>query len=140
MSRHQRLGVGACFFCAALVVSAAPSDAKDESAKPVPLPGGVMDRSAKVGYVQKDATGIDAVDLDNGKKLWSTKDAFQPLLVFNNNLIALAAPADKTSSFAIVVLDPAQEGKVLKSYPVKVEKEIPLGQFGFELSAAAHVE
>jgi hypothetical protein len=53
------------------------------------VPGGLLDPTGRSAYLATDA-GIDAVGLGRGERLWSTTEAFRPLLVVGDRLYALA--------------------------------------------------
>jgi hypothetical protein len=106
-------------------VLAAPAD---NSAAPVPLPGGVADPAGKTGYLANDKGGFDAVNLENGELLWDSKDAPRPLVAFDQFLVCQLPLADKPNQVRIVVLDVSQKGKrLLESDPVVFPDWVSVG-------------
>jgi hypothetical protein len=61
---------------------------------PVRFPQGVADEGERVGFVQRRAGNITAIDLQTGKILWTTTELARPLLVCGERLLAyrLLAP------------------------------------------------
>jgi hypothetical protein len=76
------------------------------------IPNGVTDPEGKVGYLTnpEGLGGIDAVNLADGKVLWSTKDATRPIALLGRKLVAQHAGI---RTLTIVVLDTADRGKTL---------------------------
>ena len=61
---------------------------KKKATPAVLLPGpGVADPAGKVGFFPSTTGGIDALDLANGKLLWTSKDANRPLLAAGNSSV-----------------------------------------------------
>ena len=58
---------------------------------PAAFPYGAVDPDGKVAYVANAEKGIDAVDLDNGKTLWSSKQYCRPVAVAGSRLVAYAS-------------------------------------------------
>jgi outer membrane protein assembly factor BamB len=73
------------------------------------IPGGVVDATGQIGFVAGANGGIDALDLETGKVLWTSWKAAKPIAVVGKKLIAWAPGKD----VRIVVLDGAQEGKAI---------------------------
>jgi hypothetical protein len=91
-----------------------------EKRKSVPskmLPGpGVADPAAKIGFFCSATGGIDALELTNGKLLWTSKEANRPLLATEDRLFAQKDVSGKANQIRIVVLDLTKHGKrVLES-------------------------
>jgi hypothetical protein len=83
------------------------------------LPGGVADAAGKTGYLANPGGGIDAVSLENGARLWASKDASFPLALLGKKLVAQAFVAGKADRIRVVVLDVKNKGKrLLASDPV----------------------
>jgi hypothetical protein len=110
-----------CLFAVALMfaLSSAAFVRSQEKKKFTPatlMPGaGVADPAAKVGFFPNTTGGIDALDLANGKLLWTSKDAHRPLLASADRLFA-QKNLDKPNQIRVVILDSTREGKrVLES-------------------------
>lgn len=67
-------------------------------------PGVIIDSMLKRIYLMGSTGGIESLDIDTGRVLWSSKHADQPLFVANGILIAM--PATPTSSLTLKSLDP----------------------------------
>jgi hypothetical protein len=82
-----------------------PPDTK--AAVPIPFPDGVVDAERRVAFVSSPKGGIQAIQLEDGKVLW-TNDAVagRPWLVAGRRLVARG---DR-----LVVLDVQNEGKMLR--------------------------
>src|SRR5690242_2990887 len=91
----------------AVTVTGAPNATR--FVRPVSLPGGVA--NDRTGFVTNATGGIDALDLETGKTLWTTKEASRPLVAFKEGLAAQAnGPQDRPNSIRVVVLD-LRDGK-----------------------------
>src|SRR5690349_5598104 len=75
---------------------------------PVRIPAGIADTDGKVGYLVSKNGGIDAVDLADGKLLWTTDEARTPLLAQRDGLLAFGAEYNR-----VVLLD-RTSGKVIR--------------------------
>src|SRR5262245_42536391 len=113
--RRCRTLVPAALLVLAFTAPAAAAPANAASAEPVFLPGGVADAFGKAGFVANDQGGIDAVNLANGKLLWRTTEASQPLVVFGDLLLARALVPEQWNVLRVVVLDAARGKKLLES-------------------------
>src|SRR5581483_10471625 len=105
----------ATLFAVAGSVRAAPAPSVPAPAF-IAVPGGVADSAGKVGFVTGESGTVEALELDNGKVLWTSKDATKPLAATGKKLIAEVPERGKANAVRIIVLDGAQEGKkVLES-------------------------
>jgi hypothetical protein len=105
-------------FAALLAVTAAPALTQEKTKPSAHLPGGgVADPAGKIGFFPNTSGGIDAIDLANGKLLWTNKEANRPLLATDDRLITQAGT---TNHVRVLVLDTHNDGKrVLESDLVK---------------------
>ncbi len=79
-----------------------------------PFPGGVVDAQGKVAYLASE-TGIDAIELETGKVLWRSREAFIPLTVSQKRLVALTRQS--RNSFALTLFDGATGlGRVYREF------------------------
>ena len=102
--------------------------AADELPRPVrAIPGGVVDGEGRRGFVRAPTSGIDALDLRTGKRLWHSEAAAEPLLVAGSRLIALAAIGEDASEVRVVVLGAADGTPALTSGPVTLPVALPPG-------------
>jgi hypothetical protein len=86
-------------------------DRTKDLADTVRLPRGmVADLHGLTGFVPS-AGAIDAVDLQTGKVLWTTKAASRPLLVRGDQLVALARAEGPMNTVRVVVLDASPKAK-----------------------------
>jgi hypothetical protein len=75
--------------------------------------GAIADPPRGAAYVSKPNGGIDAVDLDSGRTLWTSGDAALPLGVGDGLLVAqFEEKPQATARLRIVVLDVADGGKL----------------------------
>lgn len=111
-----------------------PAAGQEHFADTVLLPGGmVTGPKGRIGFLpnvtppEERTVGesyperIDAVDLQTGKVLWTTKEASRPLLVAGDRLVALAKVQDQPNSMRVVVLDVSEKAKgkrLLASQPI----------------------
>ncbi|HEV3255995.1 MAG TPA: hypothetical protein VG013_03875 [Gemmataceae bacterium] len=109
-------------------VAIAPA-AGDErlSREPVSLPGGVADPAGRTGFVSNSKHGIDALDLETGKVLWSTEEASQPLVVLGKHLLAQGPINGKANAVRVVVLDIGRGKRLLESKPVVFPDWVSVG-------------
>src|SRR5262249_45644400 len=75
--------------------------------------------AGRTGYLANASGGIDVVDLEKGKLLWSSTEATRPLGLLGNRLVALAQGMDQGSTLRVVVLD-TRGKRLLRSAPVPV--------------------
>ncbi len=85
-------------------------------------PGVVVDTNQQVAYVGQPEGTIDAVDLSQGRVLWSSDEGAWPLRLHDGQLIAQAAPT-ASGELLIAVLDPSRRGELRFVVPV----ELPSG-------------
>lgn len=74
----------------AIVCAAASLLSATAAAEPgtmVPVPGGVVDESRHVAYLQNVRGGLDAVDLSTGRVRWSDADPQRPLAGANGRIL-----------------------------------------------------
>jgi len=76
-------------------------------------PGAVVDLDRMLIYLMSIEGGIDAVDLAQGTRAWSTKQASKPLALAGNLLICQAEPRGGANELRIVTLDTRQRGRAL---------------------------
>src|SRR5579872_6390140 len=115
MKSHFRAIAIVTVFAAAGSVRAAPATSVLTPAF-IAIPVGVADSAGKVGFVTGESGTVEALELDNGKVLWTSKDATKPLAATGKKLIAEVPERGKANAVRIIVLDGAQEGKkVLES-------------------------
>jgi outer membrane protein assembly factor BamB len=111
-------------------------------ASAVPLPFGVASPDGDVGYVAGHAGGIDAIDLRSGKLLWSSQEAFLPLLAVEGAVLTAATVPDEDSAVAILGLARAGGAIVFESYPlefppwVRLEASVPCCGGGWSAGGA----
>jgi len=86
----------------------------------VPVPFGVASPDGDVAYVAGREGGIDAIDLGSGKLLWSSQEAFLPLLAVDGAVLAAAAVPDLKSAVAVLGLARADGSIVFESYPMEL--------------------
>ena len=111
-----RLLALAALFAVAAGAPAAPVPPADPAPSFVSIPGGIVDPGNKVVYVTGESGNIEALNLEDGKLLWDSKDATKPLAVAGKKLIAQAPEKGKANAVRVVVLDGAEKGKkVLES-------------------------
>jgi hypothetical protein len=102
----------------ALAVAAAPASA--DEAKPAVqfIPSGVTDTAGKKGFVANASGGVDALDLESGKCLWTYKDGGKPLAVVGDRLLVQAKDKDKGNVLRVVFIDIADGTKAKESDPI----------------------
>jgi hypothetical protein len=89
----------------------------------------VADPRGGTAFVPNGDRGIDAVDLETGKVLWTTKEAVTPLLLARDRLVALANIEDRKTKVQLVVLDVSEKGKgkrVVTSQPIELSQGLSL--------------
>src|SRR5262245_30770528 len=76
------------------------------------IPNGVTDPEGKVGYLTNPEVlgGIDAVNLEDGKTLWNSKEGTRPIALVGKKLVAQRT---NLRTYTITVLDTADKGKLL---------------------------
>jgi hypothetical protein len=84
------------------------------AARAVVLPGGVADADGKVGYVVNEKGGINALDLESGKILWTYEGPAKPLIAFEKKLAVQVPIKDKGNQVRIDILDTGDKGKTLR--------------------------
>ncbi len=84
----------------------------DRQVSPIVWPIGILDPDRQVGYFSSITNGIDAIDLNDGRRLWATNDAFIPLLLSDNWLIAQIIIPDRANSIQIAKLDLERMGQM----------------------------
>src|SRR5262249_31777355 len=106
-----RLLALAALFAVAARAPAAPVPPADPTPSFVSIPGGIVDPGNKVVYVTGESGNIEALNLEDGKLLWDSKDATKPLAVIDKKLVAQAPEKGKGNAVRVVVLDGAQKGQ-----------------------------
>jgi hypothetical protein len=84
------------------------------------IPSGVADADGKKGFVANASGGVDALDLESGKPLWTYKDGGKPLAVVGNRVLVQARDKDKGNVLRVVFLDVAEGTKVKESDPIEL--------------------
>lgn len=84
-----------------------------ELIKPLFLPKGVAEPRGMIAYLANISKGIDAIDLSNGKTLWTTNEASYPLLATGKWLAAQKSLPEQSNVFQIAKLDTEKKGSVL---------------------------
>jgi hypothetical protein len=102
------------------------------------LPGaGVGDPNLKKGVFPNATGGLDAIDLESGKLLWSAKEASHPLLVTANRVYAWAPIAGKGNQVRVAIFDLADGKRLLESQPVVFPDWVSVGvTYGRSFGAA----
>jgi hypothetical protein len=103
------------------------------------LPWGIVDGAGRSGYVANSSGGIDALDLDTGKLLWSSPAGGRPLALVGRRLVVQSAVKDKPNGVRVLVLDTTRKGKVLLESEEVVLGGIP-SRGGFGRSGRGDVE
>ena len=85
----------------------------------VALPFGVASPDGSVGYVAGRNGGIDAIDLRTGKLLWSSQEAFLPILAVDDAVLVAAPVPDTPNAVAILGLSRGSGSLVFESYPME---------------------
>lgn len=85
--------------------------------------GVVVDAARGVAYVMRPAGGIDAIDLANGRALWTTEAAARPLTMVEGKLVAQAEGAPG-AGLRIVSLDPEARGALVQSAEVALPEGV----------------
>ncbi len=94
------------------LMQAAPAPSAD--ARPIVLPGGVADPDGKVCFVVGENGSINAVDLENGKILWTHDGPGKPLVAFEKKLAIQVPIKDKGNQVRIDILNTADNGKTVR--------------------------
>jgi hypothetical protein len=74
-------------------------------------PGVIVDMDRRLVYVMSAEGGIDAVELAQGIRVWSTKQAAKPLALAGDLLICQAEPPGAGNVLEVVTLDTQQRGQ-----------------------------
>jgi len=106
----------ACAFCFLVVVS---SVAVGDSQSGFELRRGVV-VDAATAYLGTPYGGIAAIDLENGRELWSSDDAALPLALLGRLLVTQVEETQRATRLRIVVFDVSARGRKV------VEATIPL--------------
>lgn len=78
------------------------------------LPGGVADAGGKMGFVDAERGGLDAVNLATGKMLWHADGELTPLLAANGRMYAYV-PDGAAGRLRLVALETAHGRRVFQS-------------------------
>lgn len=115
--------------------------AQGDSVKPALLPIGVTDADHKVGYVQGAKGGVEALNLENGDVLWTTKESGTPLVAFGKLLVVQRPVAGKANCVRIAVLDTSEKGKEMQlSDEVVFPEWVSVGvEYGRTFSSQARI-
>lgn len=90
-----------------------------ELIQPLFLPRGVAEPSGKIGYVANRNNGIDAIDLNDGRMLWTSGEASYPLLATRHWLTAQKILPGQSNAFQIAKLNTERKGSlILLSEPI----------------------
>ncbi|MCI0700196.1 MAG: hypothetical protein L0241_03815 [Planctomycetia bacterium] len=121
MSRYVSfLVVGMC--CAFVAQSAGAQPEKVKAPAPAPAPGvnvcglGALAPSGKVLFVP-GVSGVEAISLYNGKRLWETKDTGVPLVASSDFVISQIEVKGKKNQVKLILLD-ATTGERLRDSDV----------------------
>jgi hypothetical protein len=115
--------------------------AMTDHVKPIFLPAGVADPDGTVGYVAGTASGIDAIELLNGKVIWRTELIARPVFVFENLLVTLRTIEDRTNSLRLICLDriknadPVLESDAIEFPEWVTVNTLPDQSFSYDISA-----
>jgi hypothetical protein len=69
--------------------------------------GVVIDPVQQRAYIMSPSGGIDAVELKNGERVWSTRAAAKPLGLVDQRLISQAEVPNAANKLKVVILNPA---------------------------------
>lgn len=86
---------------------------KPELIHPLFLPRGVAEPTGKIGYIVNETDGIEAIDLSNGRTIWTSSEASYPLLATSNWLVAQKMLSNQSNTFQIAKLDTDRKGSLL---------------------------
>jgi hypothetical protein len=84
----------------------------------------VFDPTRGAAYAMDPSHGIDAIDLNSGKLLWSTKNASKPLVLFSDQLIAQADASKGSPELKIVAPDLENGGQLRRKTVVALPRGI----------------
>lgn len=80
------------------------------------LPGqGIADPMGKIGFFPNTSDGIDALNLDTGKVLWSSKEANLPFIATRRHLFALSGNGNQ---LRVIKMDTSNHGACLFESPL----------------------
>jgi hypothetical protein len=96
---------------------------------PVFFPQGVADPEGRVAVVATAAGGVDAIDLQDGKRLWHSDDATAPHIIVGDRVIARAESAGEPGVLQLVHLD-LHSGRNIRSSQVPLPQWVQIGQGG----------
>jgi hypothetical protein len=80
----------------------------------VTIPGGVTDSAGKIGYVVNEKGGVSALNLEDGKELWTIEGPAKPLAVFENRLVIQIPAKDKGNEVRVDIVDTTEHGKLVR--------------------------
>ena len=90
-----------------------------EPIQPLFLPKGVAEPSGQIGYVANTNNGIDAINLNDGKILWTSSEASYPLIATRHWLTAQKFLPRQSNAFQIAKLNTERKGSlILLSEPI----------------------
>jgi hypothetical protein len=122
----------------AAVAGAAPLADEKSAPASVSFPGGLASADGKRAFVTNVEGGIDALDLETGKVLWSSKDAGRPLALGEKLLLAQATV--KPNTVRVVGLDDSGK-KVFESEPIAFPDWVSVGvTYGRSFASMARVQ
>lgn len=137
----MKLALPLCVICALLIptlVFAAPPTAPAATSGTLPFPWGVADAAGKRAYVSNPQLGVDAVDLDTGQTLWSSKEPCRPLAIWGDRLLTFT---EGKGSIVIVQLDAAKGGIAAQSESLPLPQGVtPQNGIGSTFEASATVD
>ena len=114
-----RVSIAAAVISLLFGVSLQPANicaASDPSASVFELTKGVIvDAGSGVVYLMNPGHGIDAVELASGKLIWRSTSAAEPILLFDDRLVAEAEASVGNRVLPIVVMNIAAQGERLQS-------------------------
>jgi hypothetical protein len=113
------VGIAFLMFGASRQLSAAPAAISARSVQAFELNKGVIvDRGRGVVYLMNLEHGIDAAQLDSGKLVWHTSVAAEPLLLFEDRLVAQVETSPGARILPLSVLNIAAHGEPVLSAAV----------------------
>jgi hypothetical protein len=80
--------------------------------------GVIVDPASGAVYLMNREHGIDAIELASGNLIWRSTSAAEPLLVFDDRLVAQAEAPAGNRVLPIAVMNPAAHGELLLSATV----------------------
>jgi len=111
----QILGLASAVLSALAAVAPADGPAADAPAVGGIIPGFVADPAGRRGYAANDAGGVDALDLETGKVLWTSKARGRPVAADAGRVLVLRPSPREGTVLCVAALDAEDGREVLKS-------------------------